>query len=62
MALCDYLTRTFGSVVERAGADVRTQSGGWSGEKGGEMSVDRPGQHVRRRKKTSHEHLTVCMY
>lgn len=47
IALCDYLTRRFGAVVKRAGADVRTQSGGWGGAKGGEMSVDQPGQHVR---------------
>ncbi|GMH39200.1 hypothetical protein BSKO_07098 [Bryopsis sp. KO-2023] len=46
IALCDYMTRRFGSVVRSAGADVRTQSGGWGGAKGGEMSVDQPGQHV----------------
>ena len=28
----------------RAGGDIRRQSGGWQGEKGGEMSVDRPGE------------------
>ena len=28
------------------GADVRQQSGGWSGTKGGEISMDGPGQHV----------------
>eukprot|EP00884_Botryococcus_braunii_P022518 jgi/Botrbrau1/8950/Bobra.0148s0063.1 len=33
----------FGQVVSAAGADIRTESGGWSGKKGGEMSVDRPG-------------------
>lgn len=26
--------------------DIRTQSGGWHGSKGGEMTVDMPGQHV----------------
>ena len=25
---------------------MRRQAGGWSGEKGCELSVDRPGQHV----------------
>lgn len=25
---------------------MRAQAGGWSGEKGGEMTVDAPGQHV----------------
>ena len=29
-----------------ASADVRTESGGWHGNKGGEMTVDVPGQHV----------------
>jgi len=28
------------------GADIRTESGGWGGEKGGEMNVDSGGQHV----------------
>ena len=28
------------------GADVRQQSGGWSGAKGGEIAMDGPGQHV----------------
>lgn len=27
-------------------ADVRTEGGGWHGNKGGEMTVDAPGQHV----------------
>ena len=27
-------------------ADVRTEGTGWHGNKGGEMSVDTPGQHV----------------
>ncbi len=27
-----------------AGGDIRRQSGGWQGEKGGEMSVDKPGE------------------
>ena len=35
------------SIPKRDGpADVRTQSGGWKGNKGGEMIVDVPGQHV----------------
>ena len=45
-AVCDFLTRSFGAAVAAAGGDIRRQSGGWSGEKGGEMSVDRAGQHV----------------
>ena len=31
------------ALPPRAGGDIRRQSGGWQGEKGGEMSVDRPG-------------------
>ncbi|CAK0781040.1 hypothetical protein CVIRNUC_005266 [Coccomyxa viridis] len=46
IALCDFLTRSFGRAVSSAGADVRTESGGWHGNKGGEMTVDVPGQHV----------------
>ncbi len=42
-ALCDFLTRTFGHAVSSAGADVRKQSGGWAGAKGGDMNVDAPG-------------------
>lgn len=46
IAVCDFLTRTFGQAVSSSGGDVRAQSGGWSGEKGGDMMVDAPGQHV----------------
>ncbi|CAM9329548.1 unnamed protein product [Choristocarpus tenellus] len=28
------------------GVDQRTESGGWSGAKGGEITIDQPGQHV----------------
>lgn len=28
---------------------MRRQAGGWGGEKGGEMTVDMPGQHVLQR-------------
>eukprot|EP00891_Asterochloris_glomerata_P003038 jgi/Astpho2/3038/fgenesh1_pg.00051_%23_48_t len=45
-ALCDFLTRRFKRLVREAGADVRQQSGGWGGAKGGEVSMDGPGQHV----------------
>lgn len=48
-ALCDYLTRSFGEAVSAAGANVRTEGGGWHGQKGGEMTVDIPGQHVLQR-------------
>lgn len=39
----------FEALGLRAGADIRTESGGWSGKKGGEMGVDKPGQHVLQR-------------
>lgn len=46
MALCDFLTRRFLDAARQAGADQRTQSGGWSGAKGGEITIDEPGQHI----------------
>lgn len=46
IALCDYLTRQFALSARGAGADQRTESRGWSGEKGGEITTDEPGQHV----------------
>ena len=46
IALEDFLTRSFGAAVSASGGDVRAQSQGWKGEKGGDMMVDRPGQHV----------------
>lgn len=45
-AMCDYLARSFGEVVKSSKGDVRAQSGGWGGEKGGEMTVHRPGQYI----------------
>lgn len=46
VALCDFLTRRFLEAAQKAGADQRTQSGGWSGAKGGEITIDEPGQHI----------------
>jgi len=46
VALCDYLTRVFHDHVKRGGHDVRHGGGNWAAEKGGEMTVDAPGQHV----------------
>ncbi|CAN0599522.1 unnamed protein product, partial [Laminaria digitata] len=46
VALCDFLTRRFLAAAQQAGADQRTQGGGWSGAKGGEITIDQPGQHV----------------
>ncbi|RLN61839.1 hypothetical protein BBJ29_003865 [Phytophthora kernoviae] len=46
IALCDYLTRQFAASARRAGADAKTASNSWQGTKGGDISIDTPGQHV----------------
>ncbi|KAE8990453.1 hypothetical protein PR003_g21728 [Phytophthora rubi] len=46
VALCDYLTRTFAASARRCGADAKTVSNSWQGAKGGDISIDTPGQHV----------------
>lgn len=33
-------------MVARGGLDQRQGGGGWSSAKGGELGIDRPGQHV----------------
>jgi hypothetical protein len=47
---CMYETCKGGKNGAQAAAhgsqDIRTESGGWAGNKGGEMGVDAPGQHV----------------
>ncbi|KAI0714500.1 hypothetical protein C8Q76DRAFT_767842 [Earliella scabrosa] len=46
-ALCDYIAREVCARLERVPAQARAGGqGGWAGEKGGEVSVDRPGQEV----------------
>lgn len=40
------MTRRFLEAAKQVGADKRTQSGGWSGAKGGEITIDEPGQHI----------------
>jgi predicted ABC-class ATPase len=45
-ALADFLTRKFCQVARDAAADVRSESGGWGGAKGGDIQMERPGQHV----------------
>lgn len=45
VATADFFARSFGKAVARAGGDVR-RSGGWHDAKGGEMTVDTPGQAV----------------
>lgn len=46
VALCDFLTRQFAAAATRAGADAKTSSSSWHGAKGGDISIDAPGQHV----------------
>jgi len=53
IAMCDYLTRTFGQAIRDSKGDVRAQGGGWSGEKGGDMLIDMPGQFVLERTSVS---------
>ena len=48
-ALADFLARGFHAVVQRGGLDQRQGGGGWSSAKGGELGIDRPGQHVLQR-------------
>ena len=46
VAFRDWLSRRFASAAKGAGADRRTEEGGWQGPKGGELLIDCPGQHV----------------
>ncbi|TDH74272.1 hypothetical protein CCR75_006349 [Bremia lactucae] len=46
VALCDYLTRVFAANARTCGADAKTLSNSWQGAKGGDISIDLPGQHV----------------
>ncbi|KAL3668503.1 hypothetical protein V7S43_006585 [Phytophthora oleae] len=46
VALCDYLTRVFAASARSCGADAKTHSNFWQGAKGGDISIDTPGQHV----------------
>ena len=45
-AFCDYLTRTFSKQVSGKRLDAKSTGGSWSGAKGGECTIDTPGQHV----------------
>ncbi|CAH0488421.1 unnamed protein product [Peronospora farinosa] len=46
VALCDYLTRVFAASARSYGADAKTVSNSWQGAKGGDITIDAPGQHV----------------
>lgn len=47
-ALCDYLTRVAGTVIQSKHLDrnVGNGNGGWSGPKGGAFSINFPGQEI----------------
>lgn len=44
VSVCDFLTRTFGAAVAKQ--QHRARSGGWHGEKGGDIIVEKPEQFV----------------
>lgn len=46
VALADYFTRCFWKAAHAKGTDKSSSGKGWSGPKGGNMSIDKPGQHV----------------
>ncbi|KAF7190544.1 hypothetical protein HII31_07703 [Pseudocercospora fuligena] len=48
IALCDYVTRVAGSIIQSRHLDhnVGSANGGWSGPKGGSISVNQPGQEI----------------
>jgi hypothetical protein len=46
VVLADYLSRMFVRAAKAAGDDQRVESGGWQGKKGGEITMEAPGQHV----------------
>ena len=45
-AAADFLARLFARLVARNGADRRAGGGGWKGAKGGDLTIERPGQQV----------------
>lgn len=46
VALRDLIARRFARDAKLAGVDQRTETGGWHGGKGGEVTIDGPGQYV----------------
>eukprot|EP01084_Bolivina_argentea_P194752 334214_1 len=46
VATADFIARMFWEAAREAGADARTEGGGWHGCKGGEIMIDCPGQQV----------------
>ena len=52
IAFCDYITRTFSKLVSGKRLDAKSSGGSWAGKKGGECTIDTPGQHVLERTST----------
>ncbi|KAL6062562.1 Isopentenyldiphosphate delta-isomerase [Balamuthia mandrillaris] len=48
-ATADWLTRCFYNYVRQHNLDVRTEGAGWGSPKGGEVTIDKPSQHVLQR-------------
>mmetsp|Transcript_15308 Transcript_15308/g.20272 ORF Transcript_15308/g.20272 Transcript_15308/m.20272 type:complete len:591 (+) Transcript_15308:20-1792(+) len=46
VAAADWLCRRFVQTARRAGDDLRTETGGWGGQKGGEITMTWPSQFV----------------
>lgn len=53
VALCDFINRTFCRAAQACGADLRKDTGGWSGVKGGDLQMQVPSQHVLERSSVS---------
>ena len=45
-AFCDFLTRQFWRIAHETELDRRFAGHGWHGSKGGDITIDKPGQHV----------------
>ena len=58
VGLCDYLVRSFRFVIAQSRGDVRQQSSGWKGEKGGDMTVQEVGQYVMERSSVTMDGVT----
>ena len=46
IALADYMNREFCRICSLNGLDYKRSSGGWAGVKGGDISMEKPSQHV----------------
>lgn len=46
IACCDWLTRQFYRICREEGYDFKVKGQGWHGKKGGDMFINKPGQHI----------------